>query len=95
MFFSSACLPACLPTFTQCPRESPERAAYAFLAAAGGGGRMVLRLVELQLERLRVEVDLLLGLVPGQREGGDAVDAREDVSLPEACRLRLASRVHL
>ena len=56
---------------------------------------MVLRLVELQLERLRVEVDLLLGLVPGQREGGDAVDAREDVALPQARRLRLAAGVNL
>ena len=55
----------------------------------------MVRLIELQLEGLRVEVDLLLGLLPRQREGGDAVDARYHVTFPEARRPRLAPGVHL
>ena len=80
-------------TFAQRPRESAKRAANAPLA--GLRAVVVVRLIELQLEGLRVEVDLLLGLLPRQREGGDAVDARYHVPLPEARRPRLAPGVHL
>ena len=78
-------------TFTQRPRESTKRAADASLA----GRAVVVRLIELQFEGLRVEVDLLLGLLPRQREGGDAVDARYQVPFPETRGPRLASGVHL
>ena len=83
-------------TLAERPGEPPERAPDAPLAAAGRGAVLCLRwLVEPELERLRVEVDLLLGLVPRQREGGDAVDARDHVPLPQARRPRLAPGIHL
>ena len=83
------------PTFAQRPGEPAQRASDAPLARrsvvpAGG-----LRLVELELEGLRVEVDLLLGLLPRQREAGDAVDRGQHVPLAQARRPRLAPGVDL
>ena len=88
-------------TLAERPGEPPERAPDAPLAGRGAAAAVVLCLrrrrwlVEPELERLRVEVDLLLGLVPRQREGGDAVDARDHVPLPQARSPRLAPGIHL